>query len=126
MIITALHIIIGVLEIIGALIILVSASLSLFDLASTTLQHRNLDGVESVRLDFAQRLVLALEFLIAADILATLHTPTLASVALLGAIIIVRTVLSLSIAYELRQASAAASKTGQANASGGGDNRHDK
>lgn len=82
--------------------------MSVFELVSTTLQSRSLDGIDAVRLEFGRRLVFALEFLIAADILTTLHTPTLESISLLGAIIIIRTVLSLSIAYELRQASVAA------------------
>jgi len=103
MIITLLHFAIGILEVIGAVIIIGAAGLSVFELASAALRHRNLNGVESVRLRFAQRLVLALEFLIAADILTTLHTPTLEGLTLLGIIIAVRTVLSLSTAYELRQ-----------------------
>lgn len=110
--IPALHILIGIIEIIGALIIASAATLALFDLFSTALKHRNLEGIEPVRLKFAQRLVLALEFLIAADILATLHTPTLEGLTLLGAIIVVRTVLSLSIAYELRHAFVVSDKPG--------------
>jgi uncharacterized membrane protein len=56
-----------------------------------------------VRLRLAERLVLSLEFLIAADILKTVVTPTLEGMAVLGAVIVIRTVLSLSIAYELRR-----------------------
>lgn len=99
---TALHIAIRSLEAIGAIIIVGAAGMALFDLARAGVRQMFRDGIEPVRLQFAQRLVLALEFLIAADILATLHAPTLEGAALLGAIIAVRTVLSLSIAYELR------------------------
>ncbi|MGD9691372.1 MAG: DUF1622 domain-containing protein [Phycisphaerales bacterium] len=57
----------------------------------------------AVRLRLAERLVLSLEFLIAADILKTVVTPTLEGMGVLGAVIVIRTVLSLSIAYELRR-----------------------
>ncbi len=55
-----------------------------------------------VRLGIGQQLVLALEFLIAADILKTVLAPTLDDLAFPGGIILIRTVLSVSIAYELR------------------------
>ena len=50
-------------------------------------------------------LLLGLEFLIAADIVHTVLTPTLADLAILGAIVAIRTVISFSINWELRQAS---------------------
>jgi uncharacterized membrane protein len=103
-ILTLLHIVIGALEVIGALIITVATAVALFDLARGLFDRTVQDGVERVRLAFAQRLVLALEFLIAADILATLHTPTLEGIGLLGAIIAIRTILTHSIAYEVRHA----------------------
>ena len=54
-----------------------------------------------VRLQLGQHLVLALGFLIAADILKTALAPTLEDLAFLGGIILIRTVLSISIVYEL-------------------------
>lgn len=66
-------------------------------------EARSGKGIATARLNLAQRFVLALEFLIAADILKTILTPTLQDMALLGSIIAIRTVLSLSIAYELRR-----------------------
>ena len=106
MFITALHLAIAILEIIGAVIIVSAAGLSVYCLSRNTLLYRSFNNIETVRLLFAQRLVLALEFLIAADILATLHTPTQQGLVALGTIIIVRTVLSFSIAYELRHSAA--------------------
>jgi uncharacterized membrane protein len=50
-------------------------------------------------------LLLGLEFLIAADIVHTVLTPTLPDLAILGAIAAIRTVISFSITWELRQAS---------------------
>ncbi|MDZ7667890.1 MAG: DUF1622 domain-containing protein [Gammaproteobacteria bacterium] len=86
------------------MIIAVATGIALFDLGRTAFGREGEDGAELVRLAFAQRLVLALEFLIAADILATLHTPSLEGVGLLGAIIAIRTILVHSIAYEVRHA----------------------
>ena len=56
-----------------------------------------------MRLQLRQHLVLALEFTIAADILKTVLAPTLQDLAYLGGIILIRAVLSISIAYELRR-----------------------
>lgn len=100
-----LHLAVLILEGIGGLIILCAAGLSLFDLFRSWLNKGLRADIEPLRLQFSQRLVLALEFLIAADILATLHTPTLEEIAVLASIILIRTVLSLSIVYELRHAS---------------------
>ncbi|MAC33278.1 DUF1622 domain-containing protein [Parahaliea mediterranea] len=99
-----LHVTVLVLEGIGGVIIIGAVGLSLYDLVRAWHHSGVREDVEPVRLQLGQRLVLALEFLIAADILATLHTPSLESIALLAAVILVRTVLSLSIAYELRHA----------------------
>ncbi|MEQ8289044.1 MAG: DUF1622 domain-containing protein [Gammaproteobacteria bacterium] len=98
-----LNIMILILEGVGGLFIVGAASLSLYDLIHTWLNKGLNNDVEPLRLQFCQRLVFALEFLIAADILATIHTPTIEHIALLASVILVRTVLSLSISYELRQ-----------------------
>ena len=109
MFITALHLAIAILEVVGAVVIVSAAGFSVYCLLRNALQYRSFNNIETVRLLFAQRLVLALEFLIAADILATLHTPTQQGLIALGTIIIVRTVLSFSIAYELRHSAASRS-----------------
>lgn len=101
---TVLHIAVLILEIVGAVVIVSAAAVSVFDLGRAALGRSLREAVEWIRLEFAQRLVLALEFLIAADILATLRAPTLEGLAMLAAIIAVRTVLSLSIAFEIRLA----------------------
>ena len=102
MLIEALHIAINVLEWIGAFIIAGSAVESVATLIYSAGRRQLNSAIVSIRLHFAQRLVLALEFLIAADILKSVHTPTNEELVLLGAIIAMRTVLSLSIMYELR------------------------
>ena len=59
---------------------------------------------EDLRHHLGYYLLLSLEFLIAADIVHTLLTPTLADLAILGAIVAIRTQISFSINWELRQA----------------------
>jgi len=103
------------IELIGACVIVIAAALALADLVHAGLKRRLRENIEPTRLELGQRLVLALEFLIAADILATLHAPTLDGVALLGAIIVVRTVLSLSISYELRHSGQATTRSHRTN-----------
>lgn len=98
----ALHIATEILQSIGAIIITGSSVAAVIDLTYAACKRQFNNRLEPVRLQLAQRLVLALEFLIGADILSSLHTPTLKDVALLVAIIGMRTVLSLSISYELR------------------------
>jgi uncharacterized membrane protein len=97
-----LHIATDILQGIGAIIITGSSGAAVIDLTYAACKRQFNNRLEPVRLQLAQRLVLALEFLIGADILSSLHTPTLKDVALLVAIIGMRTVLSLSISYELR------------------------
>ena len=100
----ALNIAIVAIEAVGALMIVGAVLLSIGELALSVIRRNLTADTMAARLRLAQRLVLAIEFLIAADILKTIRTPTLEGMALLGAIIAVRTVLSLSIAYELRKA----------------------
>ena len=54
-----------------------------------TVQHN-----ESIRIALGSYLVLALEFFIAGDIIKTIITPTWESLAVLGAIVVIRTILS--------------------------------
>ena len=92
-----------VIEMMGASLIVISVILCAIEIGRSAIRLRLSVAATTARLDLAQRLVLALEFLIAADILKTIVTPTLEGMALLGSIIAIRTVLSLSIAYELRR-----------------------
>lgn len=102
MLVDVLGVVILVIEMTGAILIVFSVIMGLIEIGRAGLRSRFGEAVTSTRLNLAQRLVLALEFLIAADILKTIVTPTLEGMALLGAIITIRTVLSLSIAYELK------------------------
>lgn len=61
------------------------------------------DGVRAVQLSFARYLLLALEFLLAADILATLRAPTWEDILRLGAVALIRTGLDFYLSRELRE-----------------------
>lgn len=56
--------------------------------------HPDTASTDTVRVRFGSYLLLGLEFLIAADIIGTVVKPTLTDVAILGGIVIIRTVIS--------------------------------
>lgn len=58
---------------------------------------------EEVRHLIGYYLLLGLEFLVAADIVHTILTPTLQDLGVLAAIVGIRTVISISINWELKQ-----------------------
>jgi uncharacterized membrane protein len=57
---------------------------------------------EGLRREFGSYLLLALEFLIAADIVGTISHPTLEDVAVLGSIVAIRTVISFFLNREMQ------------------------
>lgn len=57
---------------------------------------------EQLRHALGYYLLLGLEFLIAADIIVTLMEPDMERLLILGAIVVVRTIISFSLQYELR------------------------
>ena len=59
---------------------------------------------EGLRREFGSYLLLALEFLIAADIVGTISHPTLEEVAVLGSIVAIRTVISFFLNREMQLA----------------------
>ena len=63
---------------------------------------------ESLRHQFASYLLLALEFLIAADIIATVIHPTFEEIAILASIVVIRTVISYFLEKEISSFNAAA------------------
>ena len=94
------------LNIIGALITIWGILLSL----AAFLRKEVLNRKEAVQLNDAIRiklgsyLVLALEFFIAADIVKTIITPTWQSLGILGAIVVIRTVLSYFLTRDMKNA----------------------
>ncbi len=57
---------------------------------------------ETLRNQLAYYLLVSLEFLIAADIIDTIVQPSLEELAVLGGILAIRTVISLSLNWEMR------------------------
>jgi uncharacterized membrane protein len=60
-------------------------------------------GVDQMRLDLGRNIVLAVEFLLAADIVKTIVTPDYYEIGMLGALVIIRTVLTYFLNQELSQ-----------------------
>lgn len=56
-----------------------------------------------LRMDLGYYLLLGLEFLVAADIIEPLLAPDFEHIAILGAIVVIRTVISVSLNWELSQ-----------------------
>jgi uncharacterized membrane protein len=91
----------SIVEMIGVLTIFLGAlySLVVFFIA---VSKNKVNSYISLRQTLGKSILLGLEILIAADIMATVVTdPTLRSVTILGFIVIIRTFLSLSLQVEL-------------------------
>jgi len=58
-----------------------------------------------IRLDFTNKIVLALEFFIAADLIKSIMQPTLSDVVVLAVIVAIRTVVGYSLNAELKELS---------------------
>ncbi|MCA1803619.1 MAG: DUF1622 domain-containing protein [Rhodothermaceae bacterium] len=107
-----LYIIIGT---IGVAIIVWGVVLTIFNVLklefSRLIQASIFRERESLRHQFASYLLLALEFLIAADIIATVIHPTFEEIAILASIVVIRTVISYFLEKEISSFNAAAATT---------------
>ena len=92
-----------VLNIIGAAIVVWGILLSLIAFLFKEIFNRRkvLEQNEVIRLKLGSYLVLALEFFIASDIVKTVITPSWESLGMLGAIVVIRTVLSYFLTKDL-------------------------
>ncbi len=91
------------IELVGIAIIAAGAviNLAFFALRSLDAGERG-EALATLRSNFGRSILLGLEFLIAADIINTVAvTPTLQSVIVLGAIVLIRTFLSFSLELEI-------------------------
>jgi uncharacterized membrane protein len=94
----------------GALVIVWGVLLGVFGFAR--LEVARLRGAEvaplreALRSELAYYLLVGLEFLVAADILETIAAPDLQHLAVLGGIVVIRTVISATLTWELRQSAA--------------------
>ena len=98
-----IHLITRGVEVIGTAIIVLGAAVALVRFLVRS--ARGADGGDSVpsfRSDLGRAILLGLEFLVAADIINTVAVePTLASLAVLGGIVLIRTFLSFSLEVEI-------------------------
>lgn len=93
------------LNIIGALITIWGIIVSLFEFLKKELFKRSqaVQLNEAIRIRLGSYLVLALEFFIAGDIVRTIITPTWESLGMLGAIVVIRTILSYFLTKDLKK-----------------------
>ncbi|MFA5144644.1 MAG: DUF1622 domain-containing protein [Candidatus Omnitrophota bacterium] len=93
------------LNIIGALVTIWGIVISLFSFLKKEIFNRSqtIQLNEAIRLQLGSYLVLALEFFIAGDIVKTVITPTWQSLGILGAIVVIRTVLSYFLTKDLKK-----------------------
>ncbi len=91
-----------VIEAIGAAVVGYGAVAAAIRLLLTLLGIRD-DSNTEIRLFLGRYLALGLEFQIGADILSTAVAPTLDAVLLLGAIVVIRTVLNYFLSVELER-----------------------
>jgi len=83
---------------IGVLIIVIGALIA----SIRFLKNRSSTGYKQFREDFGRAILLALEFLVAGDIIRTVVVaPTLENVGVLGLLILIRTFLSMSMQLEI-------------------------
>jgi uncharacterized membrane protein len=105
----AFHIIINsisfTLNIIGALITIWGIIISLFEFLKKEIFERegSIQLNEAIRVKLGSYLVLALEFFIAGDIVKTIITPSWESLGILGAIVVIRTILSYFLTKDLKK-----------------------
>jgi uncharacterized membrane protein len=94
--------IVKVVEGVGAGIMIVGGLAAFVAFGRRSLRRSGADAYERLRRDLGRSILLGLEVLIIADIVRTIIVdPTLESVAVLGAIVVIRIVLSFALEVEI-------------------------
>jgi uncharacterized membrane protein len=93
------------LNIVGALITIWGILISCVDFVKKEIfkEKGSIQLNEAIRIKLGSYLVLALEFFIAGDIVKTIITPTWESLGILGAIVVIRTILSYFLTKDLKK-----------------------
>ncbi len=101
-----MHLVSFIIGIVGCLILTYGVTVSFLHWIKTEKKMWNHKQTrnerESLRHQLAYYLLMSLEFLIAADIIKTIVQPSLQELAQLGGILAIRTVISVSLNWELR------------------------
>lgn len=87
----------------GVIIILIGVIKSLRAFIVSELWRNKRFDIDMVRYKLGTYLLLWLEFLVAADILETVFTPSLERISILGGIVIIRTILNFFLNKELER-----------------------
>jgi uncharacterized membrane protein len=95
--------IMNILDITGVIIIVIGAVGALRRYFLGLLGKAPSLGVDQIRLDLGRTIVLAVEFMLGADIIKTIMTPDYYEIGMLGALVIIRTVLTYFLNQELEQ-----------------------
>jgi uncharacterized membrane protein len=93
------------LNVLGAAITVWGITISLYEFLKKELLRKDdcIKCNELIRIKLGSYLVLALEFFIASDIIKTIITPTWEGLGILGAIVVIRTVLSYFLTKDLKK-----------------------
>lgn len=94
----------GLFSLAGAGVMAVAGGVSLIRFlrsAPLSIEDKEIRLIEKVRLGLGHKIIFGLEFLIIADVLRTLINPSFDDLLELGAIVLIRTVLSFFISKEL-------------------------
>jgi uncharacterized membrane protein len=92
-----------IVEMAGALVIFVGATIALARFAYRLLRARRADAFVGIRLDLGRYLALGLEFQLAADLLRTAVAPSFEEIGKLAAVAAIRTGLNFFLAREIRR-----------------------
>jgi Predicted membrane protein len=90
-------------EIVGAIMIIYGGLRGAVGVFQIELLKNPAFSYNYIRRDFTNKLIFGLEFIIAADLLATIIAPSIEDVMLLGAIVAIRTVLSYFLSKETQE-----------------------
>jgi Predicted membrane protein len=101
-----LETLIGITEIVlgtfGALFIVYGAAIAMIELLAREMRIRAIT-YHDIRWVFTTRILIGLEFFVAADVLKTILEPTLQDLAILGALVTIRTVVSYFLGKEVSE-----------------------
>lgn len=98
----AVHWIARGIEVIGIAVILIGAVAALIRYGGELVRPSGDRGIADLRAGLGRSILLGLEFLVAADIIATVAMePTMESLAILAGIVLIRTFLSFSLEVEI-------------------------
>ncbi|MDG6249596.1 DUF1622 domain-containing protein [Methanocalculus sp.] len=90
-------------EIVGAIMIIYGGLRGAVGVFQIEVLKNSAFSYNYIRRDFTNKLIFGLEFIIAADLLATIIAPSIEDVMLLGAIVAIRTVLSYFLSKETQE-----------------------